>query len=118
LNVTRDDVWAYYYSSFDLCHIDQDFNHTDFGTPSVRGAHTFAVCEAGLLFSHQYRETPDMFHFVPRKNGSLGDSQNWVGELPGGIHFDRRSLRGKGRFFHHINADGWYRVSLTNWVSS
>jgi hypothetical protein len=110
LNVTRSDVWAYYYTDFKVCHIDQHFQCSDVWTPSVKGAGAIAIDQTNLLLSRQYNETPDTFHLVC-VNAEDG-LEKLQGKMPDKTPFDSNSLRGHGNDMHHIDANGWYCASI------
>ena len=116
LNVQRHVLWAYYYSDFNICRVDGNFTPYILPDIPISGASAFAVGSEGLLFTKQYDETADMFHFIPKKDGKTGQPQKVRGALPNGETFENSFFIGRGNFLHVLNSSGWFKVDVENFV--
>lgn len=112
LNVTRNEVWAYYYSDFKLCRVDGCFSPHIFDAVSVSGASAFAVSDAGLVFNRQYGEDPDCFHILQRSNDRIGQSSRINASYADGRPLDTSVIFGRGSFLHTIGPKGWFRADI------
>ncbi len=112
-NVQREERWAYFYSDFDLCSVDGNFRSVILSGVPISGSSAFAVTDQGLLFSSQYREPSNTFHFVQRKGESLGQPKTVIGKLPDRKWIDRCQLVGRGAWMHVINDDGWFATDIS-----
>lgn len=112
-NVQRDERWVYFYSEFDLCSVDGNFRPVMLSGVPISGSHAFAVTDRGFLFSKQYREPSNTFHFVRRSGTSLGQAKTVIGKLPDRKWIDRCRLVGRGAWMHLINDEGWFATDIS-----
>ncbi len=115
LNMQRDQVWAYYYSDFNILQVDGQFETTILTDPAISGAHSFAVHDDHFLFSKQYRESEDTFHVLKHVKGQVSQTRALKGILPDGETFDGCTVVGRGSCIHVVTAAGWFAVDLVEY---
>lgn len=113
LNATPDEMWAYYYTPFDICRIGPDFSRTVWKT-GVNGAHAVAICEDAFLLSHQYREAPGTVHLVGREGAGVKGARKMKLKTPDGSVLDPRTTKptARGPYLSFLNENGWWRADV------
>lgn len=111
LNVAGTEAAIYFYSDFPVCRIGADFRLSWLRT-ELHGCHAFAMSETEILFSAQYRESPEAAHLGRLVAGEIVDVRQVRLVMPDGSARPRGRLQGRGRHLYHFGEDGVYRATL------
>jgi outer membrane protein assembly factor BamB len=112
LNASRDEIWIYFYSAFKVCRVAMDFTQTFYAPEGIEGATALAVSEAAILFSSNYRESPDTFRLLRRDGTKLARPHRVTAHLPNGGSLESACIVGRGSYLHVLNADGWFQTNV------
>jgi hypothetical protein len=111
LNVTRKDVWAYYYTDFPFARIDSDGNVRCWKTES-RGARSLAIGEGRVLLYGGYGDRGSdckLFDFVDQQVELAADVSL---VLPAGVELQKSTVIGRNSELHVFSGDNWYQFSV------
>jgi hypothetical protein len=111
LNVAGAEAAIFFYSDFPVCKIGADFQLSWWRT-GLHGCHAFAMSETEILFSSQYRESPETAHLGRLAAGEVDDVRQVRLLMPDGSARPRGRLQGRGRHLYHFGEDGIYRATL------
>lgn len=111
LNVTRRDVWAYYYTGFPFVRIDSRRQVRCWETESAGGS-TFAVSEQKILLYGGYRDerTACKLFTIGDKGAELVAHVSLV--LPIEVELSKSTVIGRDEELHVFSGDNWYRFSI------
>lgn len=112
LNVSRADAAIFFYTEFPLCKISSKFQLT-YWTTTLAGCHAFAISETEVLFSGQYRDSPDAAYLgrLDSREG-LAKTRRIRLLMPDGSSRSGGQLLGRGKSLYHVDDEYVCRASL------
>lgn len=111
LNVSGDAAAAFVYTDFPVCRINHDFELT-FWTTTLAGCHAFAMSEAEVLFSGQYKDAPDVAYLGKIGTGDIANTKRMRLLMPDGSSRPNGQLLGRGKYLYHFDDENAYRLGL------
>ncbi|MGY4506946.1 hypothetical protein [Bradyrhizobium sp. USDA 3650] len=112
LNVTGADAAIFFYSDFPVCKIGADFQLSWWQT-ELQGCHAFAMSETEILFSSQYRESPETAHLGRLAADEIVHVRQVRLLMPDGSGRPSGRLQGRGKHLYHFGEDGIYRATVS-----
>lgn len=111
MNVSRDRVWIYYYSDFDLCQIDTDFR-CRFHRTDLEGCHGLAVDGSSVLLTGQYGDDPNVGYLGTIEDGLLADVRKARFAIPALQTRERIQFLGRGSTLNLFHNGKWLQHDM------
>ena len=113
LNVSDKNIWAYYYSDFNLASIDAKFTVAEMKI-ELAGSHAFAINRKMVVFAGGYHDKPDMFYHANRQPNSIGPLRKIRLSVADGKVSDSDRIIGRGSILHCFTNKNWFAFDLNN----
>lgn len=111
MNITGSQTYIYYYSDFELCRIDGNFDRK-FWTTRIEGCHHFAINEDGILFSGAYGEAVSRFHWAKLLDGRLSKFEKVTVKLENGELSKNGTTIARRDKVNYFNDQDWFQASI------
>ncbi len=111
LNVTKEGVWAYYYTDFPIALIDSEWGVRCWRVDSP-GARTFAAGDGKVLLYGGYEDRRTACTFLKLGNVDSRITSEISLVLPSVVNLSKANVIGRGKELHVFHNDDWYVFSI------